>query len=44
MMTALVKAGRHVFPKSITTDFVPASTALGQSITTAGKKFYSAAK
>jgi hypothetical protein len=44
MMTALVKAGRHVFPKSITTDFVPASTALGQSITTTGKKFYSAAK
>ena len=44
MMTALVKAARHVFPKSVTADLLPASTALGQSIKASGKKFYSAAK
>jgi len=43
MMAALVKAARHIFPKSVTSDLVPASTALGQSIKTSGKKFYSAA-
>jgi hypothetical protein len=40
MMTDLVKAARRVFPKSITADLVPASTALGQSIKTTGRKFY----
>ncbi|HEY4677439.1 MAG TPA: enhanced serine sensitivity protein SseB C-terminal domain-containing protein [Candidatus Angelobacter sp.] len=44
MMTALVKAARRVFPKSVTADLLPASTALGQSIKTSEKKFYSAAK
>ena len=42
MMAALVKAARHVLPKSVTADLLPASTALGQSIKTLGKKFYSA--
>lgn len=41
-MAALVKAGRHVFPKSVTADLLLASSALGQSIKTSGKKFYSA--
>ena len=40
MMAALLKAARHIFPKSITTDLLPASTALGQSIKGLGKKFY----
>jgi len=44
MMPTLVKAARSVFPKSVTADLLPASTALGQSIKTSGKKFYSAAK
>lgn len=43
-MAALVKTGRHVFPKSVTADLVLASAALGQSIKTTGKKFYSASK
>ena len=43
-MSALVKEARRVFPRSVTSDLVPASTALGQSITTTGKKFYSAAR
>jgi type III secretion system (T3SS) SseB-like protein len=43
-MAALVKAGRHVFPKSVTADLVLASSALGQSVKTTGKKFYSATK
>jgi hypothetical protein len=42
MMAALVKAARHVFPRSVTTDLLPASTALGESIKALGKKFYSA--
>jgi hypothetical protein len=41
MMTALVKAARSVFPKSVTADLILASTALGQSIKTMGKKLYS---
>ncbi len=40
MMSALVEEARRVFPKSVTTDLVPASTALGQSIKTTGRKFY----
>ncbi|MGB9119829.1 MAG: enhanced serine sensitivity protein SseB C-terminal domain-containing protein [Candidatus Angelobacter sp.] len=40
MMAALVEAARRAFPKSITTDLLPASTALGQSIKTTGRKFY----
>src|ERR1051326_8055763 len=43
-MAALVKTGRDVFPKSVTADLVLASAALGQSIKTTGKKFYSASK
>ena len=43
-MSALVKEARRVFPRTVTSDLVPASTALGQSVTTTGKKFYSAAK
>jgi len=42
MITALVKTARRVFPRSITTDLLPASTALGQSIKALGKQFYSA--
>lgn len=41
MMAALVKAARRVFPKSVTADLLPASTALGQSIKALGNKFYS---
>jgi len=41
-MAALVKAARHVVPKSVTADLVLASSALGQSVKTTGKKFYSA--
>jgi hypothetical protein len=40
MMTALVKAARRVFPQSVTADLLLASTALGQSIKTTGRKFY----
>lgn len=39
-MSALTKEARRVFPRTVMTDLVPASTALGQSITTTGKKFY----
>ena len=42
-MAALVKAARHVVPKSIAADLLLASSALGQSVTTTGKKFYSRA-
>jgi len=44
MMAALVETARRVFPRSVTTDLLPASTALGQSIKTSGKKFYYAAR
>jgi hypothetical protein len=44
MMAALVEEARRVFPRSVTTDLVPASTALGQSIASSGEKFYAAAK
>jgi len=40
MMTALVKAAQRVFPANIAADFMLASTSLGQSIKTTGKKFY----
>ena len=40
MVAALSQAARRVFPRSVTTDLLPASTALGQSIKTAGRKFY----
>lgn len=40
-MSALTKEARRVFPRTVTSDLVPASTALGQSIKTTGKKFYS---
>ena len=43
-MAALTKEARRILPKTVTSDLVPASTALGQSITTTGKKFYSVAK
>jgi SseB protein N-terminal domain/SseB protein C-terminal domain len=43
-MAALVKTGRDVFPKSVTANLVLASAALGQSIKTTGKKFYSTPK
>lgn len=39
-MSALTKEARRVFPRTVTSDMVPASTALGQSIITTGKKFY----
>lgn len=39
-MSALTKAAQRVVPASVTTDFLPASTALGQSVATTGKKFY----
>lgn len=40
MMAALVKAARRIFPRNITADLLLASTALGQSIKTTGRKFY----
>lgn len=40
VMSVLTKEARRVFPRTITTDLLPASTTLGQSITTTGKKFY----
>jgi hypothetical protein len=40
IMAALLQAARRVFPRNITTDLMPASTALGQSIKTTGQKFY----
>ena len=43
-MSALTKEARRIFPRTVTSDLVPASTALGQSITTTGKKFYSVAR
>lgn len=39
-MAALLQEARRVFPGRVTTDLLPASTTLGQSITTTGKKFY----
>ena len=39
-MTALVKAARRVFPKRVNADLLLASTALGESVKTLGKKFY----
>jgi hypothetical protein len=44
IMASLVEVARRVFPRSITTDLLPASTVLGQSVKTSGKKFYNAAK
>ena len=41
MMTALVEAARRVFPKRVNADLLLASTALGESVKTLGKKFYS---
>jgi hypothetical protein len=41
IMTALAEAARRVFPKSANADLLLASTALGQSVKTLGKKFYS---
>ena len=41
-MTALVEAAQRVFPKSINADLLLASAALGESVKTLGKKFYSA--
>jgi hypothetical protein len=41
-MTALVEAAQKVFPKSINADLLLASTALGESVKTLGKQFYSA--
>jgi hypothetical protein len=42
-MAALTKEARRVFPRTVTADLMLASTALGQSITTTGKKFFTAA-
>lgn len=39
-MSALTKAARHIFPRTVTADLLLASTALGRSITTTGRKFY----
>jgi hypothetical protein len=39
-MSALARQARRVFPRTVTSDLLPASTALGQSIVTTGKKFY----
>ncbi len=40
IMASLVQVARRVFPRNNTTDLLPASTALGQSIKTSGRKFY----
>jgi hypothetical protein len=42
-MAALTKEARRVFPETVTADLLLASSALGQSITTTGKKFFAAA-
>jgi type III secretion system (T3SS) SseB-like protein len=39
-MAALTKEARRVFPRTVTADLLLASTTLGQSITTTGKRFY----
>jgi len=39
-MAALTKTAQRVFPKTVAADLLLAPTALGQSITTTGKKFY----
>jgi hypothetical protein len=39
-MAALTKEAGTVFPKTVAGDLMPASTALGQSIKTTGKKFF----
>ena len=39
-MVALTKAAQRVFPTTVAADLLLASTALGQSIKTTGKKFY----
>jgi hypothetical protein len=41
VMAALTQESRRVFPRTVTTDLLPASTALGHSIKTTGRKFYS---
>jgi hypothetical protein len=41
IMASLVQVARRVFPRSVTADLLLASSALGQSIKTSGKKFYS---
>jgi hypothetical protein len=41
-LTALMETARRVFPRTVTTDLLPASAALGQSIKALGKKFHSA--
>jgi len=43
-MAALTKEAGTVFPTTVAGDLVLASSALGQSIATTGKKFYSAAR
>ena len=40
MMAALVEEARRVFPRGVTADLLLASSALGQSIKTTGRKFY----
>jgi hypothetical protein len=40
MMTALAEAAQSVFPKRVAADLLLASTALGESVKTLGKKFY----
>jgi len=40
-MAALTKEAERVFPTTVAADLLLASSALGQSITTTGKKFYS---
>jgi hypothetical protein len=43
-MAAMEKEARRIFPEQEKTDLLDTSTALGQSITKSGKKFYSAKK
>jgi len=40
IMASLLQAARRVFPTNTRTDLLPASTTLGQSIKTSGRKFY----
>lgn len=42
-MAALTKEARRVFPRTVAADLLLASTTLGQSITTTGKKFFTSA-
>lgn len=44
IMASLLEVARRVFPRIVATDLLPASTALGKSVKSSGKKFFSASQ